>query len=467
MPNIIKPKRSTVAAKVPTTTDLASGEIGVNMTDQKVYINNGTNVVQVGAGKLSALADVVLTSLATGQGIVWNGTNWVNSSAGAGGVTDVTATAPVASSGGTTPVISLNSGYGDTLNPFASKTANYVLAAPNGASGDPTFRALVAADIPTLNQDTTGTASNVTGTVAIANGGTGATTAGAALTNLGAQPLDGDLTAIAALSATSGFLTKTGTNTWALSTGLSLTTLSTITQNAAFNTTTPGTVDYGLKFIGAQGSNDRAAGITWTAVSSPYNNVAGVYVQTSSAYGSKMYLATSDSPSTGSKTAVSIDHTGLVNFVRARPTYAGSVILDAANYNTYAPTLTGTGASGSWGISVTGTAANVTGTVAVANGGTGSNTLSANAVLLGNGTAALQAVAPGASGNVLTSNGTTWASSAPAGGAAASGAIYENSQTISANYTISAGKNGLSAGPITISSGVTVTVPSGSVWTIV
>ena len=41
---------------------------------------------------------------------------------------------------------------------------------------------------PTFNQNTTGTAANVTGTVAIANGGTGATTAAAALTNLGAQP---------------------------------------------------------------------------------------------------------------------------------------------------------------------------------------------------------------------------------------------------------------------------------------
>jgi hypothetical protein len=58
---------------------------------------------------------------------------------------------------------------------FASQTANYVLAAPDGSSGVPTFRAVVAADIPTLNQNTTGTASNVTGTVAVANGGTGQT----------------------------------------------------------------------------------------------------------------------------------------------------------------------------------------------------------------------------------------------------------------------------------------------------
>lgn len=51
-----------------------------------------------------------------------------------------------------------------------------------------------------------------------------------------------------------------------------------------------------------------------------------------------------------------------------------------------------------------------------AGGGTGAATLSANNVLLGNGTSPLQAVAPGANGQVLTSNGTTWVSQAPAGG---------------------------------------------------
>lgn len=54
--------------------------------------------------------------------------------------------------------------------------------------------------------------------------------------------------------------------------------------------------------------------------------------------------------------------------------------------------------------------------VTVEQGGTGATTLTANNVLLGNGTSAIQAVAPGTSGNVLTSNGTTWASTAPSGG---------------------------------------------------
>jgi hypothetical protein len=51
--------------------------------------------------------------------------------------------------------------------------------------------------------------------------------------------------------------------------------------------------------------------------------------------------------------------------------------------------------------------------------------------------------------------------------AVADGCIYENSQTISNDYTISTNKNALSAGPITIANGVTLTIPSGSTYVIV
>lgn len=421
MANIIKPKRSTVAAKVPTTSDLVTGEIGVNMTDQKIYINNGGTITQIGAGTLSSIGGVSISSPTNNQVLKYNGTNWINDTVGGGGSGDVTGPAsstdnalsrfdgttgktiqnstvtlnddgnfdnvngitfdttptnaptavgsiywdtgdgtpsvvldtdvslqlgqenvarvyngtgstiakgkvvavsgaqgqrpsvvladadsepysaatlgiatediangtegfvctfglvrgidtsgfiagnPIwlsqtpgeftttkpsspahlvflgwvikvnASSGevfvhisngweldelhnvlitspqsGNTLIydatagvwknsnltdgtgisitegagsitVNLASGYGDTLNPYASKTANYVLASPNGTSGVPTFRALVPEDVPTLNQNTTGTASNVTGTVAIANGGTGETTRQAAM----------------------------------------------------------------------------------------------------------------------------------------------------------------------------------------------------------------------------------------------------------------------------------------------
>jgi hypothetical protein len=51
--------------------------------------------------------------------------------------------------------------------------------------------------------------------------------------------------------------------------------------------------------------------------------------------------------------------------------------------------------------------------VAVQYGGTGLATITANNLLVGNGTGAVSLIAPGTSGNLLTSNGTTWASAAP------------------------------------------------------
>lgn len=76
------------------------------------------------------------------------------------------------------------------------------------------------------------------------------------------------------------------------------------------------------------------------------------------------------------------------------------------------------------------------GTLSVGNGGTGATSLTANNVLLGNGTSAIQVVAPGTSGNVLTSNGTTWQSTTPSGGTAV-GAVYKTNagQVIADNTT--------------------------------
>jgi hypothetical protein len=156
-----------------TVTSVAALTLGTTGTDVSSTVANGTTT--------PAITLNIPTASATNRGAL-SAADWTTfNSKGSGTVTSVTGTSPVVSSGGATPAISLASGYGDTQNPFASKTANFVLAAPNGTAGAPTFRAIVAADIPTLNQNTTGTASNVTGTVAIANGGTGATTRQAAM----------------------------------------------------------------------------------------------------------------------------------------------------------------------------------------------------------------------------------------------------------------------------------------------
>lgn len=64
-------------------------------------------------------------------------------------------------------------------------------------------------------------------------------------------------------------------------------------------------------------------------------------------------------------------------------------LLSSGNYTDYTVTKTGTGATGSWGISITGTSSNVTGTVAVENGGTGATSFTSGALLIGNGAGAI------------------------------------------------------------------------------
>jgi len=89
--------------------------------------------------------------------------------------------------------------------------------------------------------------------------------------------------------------------------------------------------------------------------------------------------------------------------------------------------------------------------ITVAQGGTGLSTITAENVMLGNATGAVKVVAPGSSGNVLTSNGTTWVSQAAA---AATGNV-----TIG-NTTIALGGTATSVGNLTLTN---VTISSGTV----
>jgi hypothetical protein len=118
----------------------------------------------------------------------------------------------------------------------------------------------------------------------------------------------------------------------------------------------------------------------------------------------------------------------------------GGAAVTNANPTTTAGTVTSVGGTGTVnGITLTGTVTSsgnltlggtlsnvslttqVTGTLPVANGGTSLTTLTANNVMLGNGTSAPLFVAPGTAGNVLTSDGTTWQSTTPAASGASKG----------------------------------------------
>jgi hypothetical protein len=125
-----------------------------NPTAGGAAYGNGTSLAFTAAGT----SGQVLTS--TGSGApTWSGVNLA---------TGVTGTLPIA-----------NGGTGQTtaqlaINTLAGAVSSGQFLRGNGT--DVVMSAIQAADVPTLNQNTTGTASNVTGTVALANGGTGQTT---------------------------------------------------------------------------------------------------------------------------------------------------------------------------------------------------------------------------------------------------------------------------------------------------
>jgi hypothetical protein len=91
------------------------------------------------------------TAIGAGTG---SGNGTVTSVGGTGTVSGLTLTGTVTTTGNLT----LGGTLSVTASNFASQTANTFLAAPNGAAGVPTFRTIVAADVPTLNQSTTGNA---------------------------------------------------------------------------------------------------------------------------------------------------------------------------------------------------------------------------------------------------------------------------------------------------------------------
>lgn len=185
MPNLIQVKRSAVSAKVPTTTDLALGEIAVNTFDGKMYIkkDNGTaSIVEIGAGGSGTVTSVSALTLGT------TGTNLSST------VTNST----------TTPVITLNV-------PTASASNRGALSSTDWSTFNGKQAALVSGtNIKTVNSTTLlGSGNLAVGTVTSVSG-TG-TVAGLTLT--GTVTGSGNLTLGGNLSITADMIYDTFTAT--------------------------------------------------------------------------------------------------------------------------------------------------------------------------------------------------------------------------------------------------------------
>jgi hypothetical protein len=113
----------------------------------------------------------------------------------------------------------------------------------------------------------------------------------------------------------------------------------------------------------------------------------------------------------------------------------------------------------------TGTAAGLSSTLAVASGGTGLTATPTNGQIdIGNGTGFTRTTLTAGS-NVTITNGAGSITIAASGGGS-SGPVLESYQTISSNYSVTAGSNAFSVGPVSVATGVAVTVPTGQVWLI-
>jgi hypothetical protein len=446
----------------PTWTTPTTGTV-TSVTGTSPVVSSGGNTPAISMPAATTSVNGYLTSTD------WNTFN----NKGSGTVTSVSATSPVTSSGGATPTIAMPaattsvSGYltstdWNTFNNKGSGTVTAVsVASANGFAGTSSGGATpaltlttsitgvlkgngaaisaatsgtdysagtsalstgilksttttgaltiaVAADFPTLNQNTTGTASNVTGTVAIANGGTGQTTRQDAMDAL-------------AGAVTSGSYLR-GNGTDVVMSTIQAADVPTLNQDTTGTAAKANALNSATTVVNVSSSSAPSAGQVLTATSGT--------------------AATWQTPASGGVTTFSAGTTG------------------------FTPS------------SATSGAVTLAGTLALANGGTGQTTAVAafNALnpMTTTGDIIYEAspttaarLGIGTTGQVLTvaSGIPSWAT--PSGSNITTLGLYENSATISANYTIGTGNNAMSAGPITVDTGFTVTVPTGSTWTVV
>jgi hypothetical protein len=484
MANKIILKKSSVASKVPVAGDLEVGELAVNLTDKKLFSkDSGGTVIELGggggtvtsvgitpstgvtvsgspittSGNITVGLSTKLTAIENLSGagfITQNGSGAIAGrtiQAGTGisvahgngssqdptisnsGVLGVTATSPVASSGGQNPVISM---------PAATTSVNGYLTSTDWNTFNGKQAALVSGtNIKTVNSNSllgSGNVSVGTVTSVAASVPTGLTVSGSPITGSGTL----------AITYTAGYAIPTtasqtnwdtayadrlkwdgGSTGLVASTGRTSLGATTLGSNI-FTITNPSAVtfprfnaDNTVSALSRQDAMDALAG---AVTSGQYLRGNGTDVVMSAIQAGD--VPTLNQNTTGSAATLTTGRTIAIT---------GDLTYTSPSFN------------GSANVTAAGTLATVNSNV----GTYGSST-------------AIPVVTVNAKG-LVTAVSTATVAGGQYFGSAAVKAIAYNAQTIGENVTVTTGNNGLSAGPITISTGFTVTVQTGANWVIV
>jgi len=439
---------STTAAQQPLAANLSSGELAVNITDGKLYYKDNSGTVQLLATKTTASGNlpggttgaIAYQSSASNTTFLSIGTNgYILTSSGTlpqytnpssitvGLATSATTATNLAS--GAIGSVPYQSGSGATTF-LALGTTNYVLTA--GASA-PQYVAQSTLSVGTAT--TAGSATTATTATNLAGGSA----------NRVAYQSGASTTAFVPAPTISGYVL--GWN------GTDLTWVNAPAATSAAN-------------LGGGGA--------YTVV---YQSSTGTTAYlTNGTTGQVLTANTSGAPTWGSAVGNATNLTGGGAYTVVYQSATGTTAY-LTNGTTGQILTANTGGAPTWGNAST-TSTNLAGG-------------SAGVVPYQSATGTTSFTAVGTSGYYLQSNGTgapTWTAinalpsqSGQGGkylytdgsnaswqntGASAGGVIWENSTNISSNYTLTTSKNGLSVGPITIASGVAVTVPTGQRWVI-
>jgi hypothetical protein len=351
---------------------------------------------------------------------------------------------------GTLPV--LNGGTGVTTS---TGSGNNVLSTSptlvTPALGTPSSGNLANCTFPTLNQNTTGTASNVTGIVAIANGGTGESTRQAAMDTLAGsttsgQYLRGNGTDVVMSTIQAGDVPTLNQNT--TGTAANVTGIVAVANGGtgASNSTTART-NLGLGSLATQNSNNVT--ITGGSITLPDTGFT---------------LQDDVDPTKQAQFQLSGITTGTTR-TYTLPNLTGSLATTGTLTQTFSGTTTFSGATVTVGSSTAastyglGSGATISGATKAINIGTAGVSGSTTNITLGSAVS-------GSTTNITVNGSPSVTGTLTASALSATNGLVINSNSVNVSYTIPTDYNAMSSGPITVASGVTVTIPSGSRWVV-